>query len=97
MDMAASVWRGRITFGLVSIPVRLVNEAATINHTARNNITEFAGMGFHRIGNAMMQPGSPLQMKIWQLRLIGDRDQADDHSGLRDGELLAESDVSRQS
>ena len=27
MDMAASVWRGRITFGLVSIPVRLVKAA----------------------------------------------------------------------
>src|SRR5947209_6450477 len=42
--MAASVWRGRITFGLVSIPVRLV-KAARRERTRFRRVQRVAAMG----------------------------------------------------
>ena len=44
--MAASVWRGRITFGLVSIPVRLVK-------AARREMTRFRRVQRVRAGDAL--------------------------------------------
>ena len=42
--MAASVWRGRITFGLVSIPVLLV-KAADALHNTRSILTDYRHQG----------------------------------------------------
>src|SRR4030095_747524 len=46
MDMAASIWRGRITFGLVSIPVRLVK-------AVRRERTRFRRVQRTRAGDAL--------------------------------------------